>query len=147
MTRFFGTGSVSKLTHYQGVQWGNNGFGSIAYDVFRATHIESWTQLFAGNKVWTGPKSGIALRNWGLKETTGGVVQGCELVGPGEEKRAWSYAVEVNGALEVEELFVMPQFRRRGYGKKLLRVMESAAKQIRAPLRLWISHADANPTV
>ena len=81
----------------------------------------------------------------GLKEVGGGVVHGCELVGPGEEKRAWSYAVERDGAVEVEELFVMPQFRRHGYGRHLLQAMGAAAEEIQATLRFWVTHADATP--
>jgi len=37
----------------------------------------------------------------------------------------------------------MPQYRRKGYGKELLRVMGAVAVAFRAPLRLWVSHADA----
>ena len=47
-----------------GVQWGDRGFGYIAYDVFQATCIESWAQPLAGNKLWAEPTSGVALRSW-----------------------------------------------------------------------------------
>jgi len=128
-----------------GAEWGDRGYGHIAYDVFRETCIESWAQMPGGNRLWADPKDGIALRSWGLKDNaTGGTIHGCELVGPGEERRAWSYAVEANGNLEVEELFVMPQYKRKGYGTELLHGMRLVASRLDAPLRLWISHADAN---
>ncbi len=128
-----------------GAAWGDHGYGYIAYDVFRATCIECWTQQFAGDKVWGESKSGVSVRSWGLREITGAKVHGCEIVGPGEERRAWSYALERDGALEVEELFVMPQFRRRGYGAYLLRVMESVAVERQSSMKLWVSHADSTP--
>lgn len=125
-----------------GATWGDHGHGYIAYDVFRATCIESWTHQFAGNNMWADPKSGVSVRSWGLSDSAGAIVHGCEIVGPGDERRAWSYAVERDGALEVEELFVMRQFRRKGYGAYLLLAMESVAAESRFSLRLWVSHAD-----
>ncbi len=130
-----------------GKTWGDRGFGYVAYDVFRATCIECWTQQFAGDKVWAEPKSGVSVRSWGLREITGVRVHGCEIVGLGEERRAWSYAVERDGALEVEELFVMPQFRRKGYGSYLLRTMGSAAVESQSFLRLWVSQPTSVRTI
>jgi len=126
-----------------GIEWGDKGFGYLPYEVFRETCIESWAELPAGNKEWSEPESGVALRSWGVREFTGEIVHGYEIMGPGEDRVAWAYAIEREGALEVEELFVMPRFRRHRYGRALADAMRTLAKS--TPLKFWISHADAAP--
>jgi GNAT superfamily N-acetyltransferase len=126
-----------------GIKWGDKGLGYLPYEVFRETCIESWAELFGGNRKWSQPKSGRAHRIWGVREFTGVNVHGHEIMGPGDDRLAWAYAVEHEGALEVEELFVMPQFRRHGCGRALADAMRTLAAQKGAPLKFWISHADA----
>lgn len=134
-----------KFQNSWGGKWGDHGFGYISYDRFRSTCIESWTELPGGDKVWIEPKSGVAQRSWGVREVTGGILHCREFVAVGKKTIAWMYAVERDGALEVEELFVMPQFRFKGYGKKLTHLTAALASEKSMPLRYWLSHADATP--
>lgn len=126
-----------------GTEWGDKGLGYLPYEVFRETCIESWAELFGGNREWSEPKSGTAHRSWGVREFTGEIVHGYEIMGPTEERIAWAYAIEHKDALEVEELFVMPRFRRYKYGRALADAMTRVAAQKAVPLKFWISHADA----
>jgi GNAT superfamily N-acetyltransferase len=128
-----------------GIEWGDKGFGYLPHEVFRETSIESWAKLPAGNRDWSEPESGFAHRSWGMQEFTGEIVHGYEIMGSGEDRVAWAYATEHEDALEVEELFVMPRFRRQRYGRALADAMRTLAAQKAAPLKFWISHADAAP--
>jgi GNAT superfamily N-acetyltransferase len=134
-----------KFQNSWGVNWGDRGFGYIPYEVFRATWVEGWLEDFVGDEVWSKQESGVVERSWGVKEHGGGVFHCREFVGPGEERIGWAFAVERAGVIEVEELFVMPQFRGKGYGTKLIRLMGKLATDRGAPLRIWISHADNTP--
>ena len=128
-----------------GIGWGDRGFGYLPYDVFEEACVESWAQLLAGDDAQTQRSSSTVHRSWGLLESTGEIVHGHEIKGPGDERIAWSYAVEQEGALQVEELFVMPKFRRRGYGQTLAKSMAELAEQKVRDLQFLISHADAAP--
>ncbi|MCA9214253.1 MAG: GNAT family N-acetyltransferase [Planctomycetales bacterium] len=50
-----------------------------------------------------------------------------------------------NDALEVEEFFVRPQFRRSGIGEQLADMLMELANELRLPIRFWIADADAHP--
>jgi GNAT superfamily N-acetyltransferase len=54
----------------------------------------------------------------------------------------WSFSVIRDGFFDVEELFVQPQWRKRGYGTRLFGLTETRANQNGIPLRLWVPHAD-----
>ena len=60
----------------------------------------------------------------------------------GQERCAWAFVLEKDGVLEVEELYVRPEFRRRGYAKVLAAKVRELAGAKRLPLRLWVAFAD-----
>jgi GNAT superfamily N-acetyltransferase len=126
-----------------GVKWGDKGFGSLPYDLFTKACVETWVQLFKGKPESSQPKSHIVECEWGIHESTGEIVHGREIAGPNDERIAWSYAIERKGVLEVEELFVMPRFRRNGYGAALARAMAELSARENAHLSFLIPHADA----
>ena len=59
-----------------------------------------------------------------------------------DDNQAWAFAVTSEGFLDVEELFVRPEWRGRGYGPRLISVVESRAAKLELPLRLWVPHLD-----
>jgi len=128
-----------------GIEWGDKGFGYLPYEVLRETCVESWAELFGCNAQWSQLKSGVAQRSWGVREFTGEIIHCNEIMGPGDDRIGWAYAVEREGAIEVEELFVMPRFRRRGHGRALADAVGALAAQKAARLKVCISHADATP--
>jgi GNAT superfamily N-acetyltransferase len=88
---------------------------------------------------------GSRVPNLGPSGFYGEIVHGCEIVGSDDTRLAWAYGVERQGVLEVEELFVMPEFRRRKYGHALADSMREVAAEKGARLKFWISHADTDP--
>jgi GNAT superfamily N-acetyltransferase len=128
-----------------GENWGDHGFGYIPYEVFDATWWEGWVFDLTGNQVPNELQSGVVERRWGVTEHGGGLLHCHEFVNAGDERIAWSFAVERGEGLEVEELFVQPQFRRNGYGERLIRSMAELAIELGKRPRIWISYADTMP--
>ena len=61
----------------------------------------------------------------------------------GTDRLAWAYVVERDGALEVEELYVRPEFRGRGYGRSLTDRIAGLIRAKKSPARLWVPFADS----
>ncbi|WP_390637572.1 GNAT family N-acetyltransferase [Limnoglobus roseus] len=61
---------------------------------------------------------------------------------PGD-RIGWSFVAEKNGFLEVEELYVRPEWRKRGVGRDLVARLQELASVKKAQLRLWVPFADA----
>jgi GNAT superfamily N-acetyltransferase len=125
-----------------GADWGENGHGYISYALFEAKWVEGWHRDLAANPMQDNPKSGVVERKWGIKEHRGGVLHCCEFVDSKVGKVGWTFFVERNKSVEVEELFIMPAFRNRGYATKLMKLIGDYAKQNTASLTLWVPHAD-----
>jgi GNAT superfamily N-acetyltransferase len=125
-----------------GKKWGDQGYGYIPYEVFEATWWEGWLSDLAGNEIPSELQFGVVERTWGVTEHGGGVLHCCEFVNAADERIAWAFAVEREGGVEVEELFVRPQFRRNGYGRRLGRYLAKLARERGKHLRIWISYAD-----
>jgi hypothetical protein len=68
-----------------------------------------------------------------------------DLVDSKDERLAWVSVLESKTSLEIEELFVRPQYRRAGHGKKLFNKINRMATDRGLSLRMWISFADTAP--
>ena len=135
-----------------GKHWGNHGYGYLSYEYFDKYILESWTIKFMHQ---TRPissseqKPGRWLLKWGISDTLGGVLHGIELYQEnGDEFIGWAFAVRRWGGsfLDVEELFVRPNFRGSTQGRILAEELNGLAEREGLPLRLWIPHVDANQT-
>jgi len=125
-----------------GVNWGEKGNGSIPYTVFETCWVEGWCSGLAACPMDGNPKSGVVERRWGVHEHGGGVLHCYEFVDSDAGRVAWTFFVERNGLVEVEELFVMPAFRRKGYAAKFVEMLADYARQCGTSLMVWVSHAD-----
>jgi GNAT superfamily N-acetyltransferase len=125
-----------------GVNWGDKGHGYIPYTVFEANWVEGWCRNLAAVPMAEIPKSGVVERCWGVSEHGGGVLHCYEFVDAKTGKIGWTFFVERNGSVEVEELFIMPVHRKRGYGGKLVEMIGGYAHERGSSIKIWISHAD-----
>ncbi len=69
-------------------------------------------------------------------------VYGFEIGDPDAERIGWAFAIEIDGAIEVEELYVAHAHRRTGVATRLAERVAALAKAKRMPLRVWVSFAD-----
>lgn len=135
-----------KFINSWGLGWGDEGYGYISYRTFERTWCEGWFSYLAGPKGSpTGPEPGLKERTWGTNEFGGGIFHVREIVGPNEERIAWAFAIQRMDSLDVEELFVKPEHRRKGFGKALVRHLGQLAFEVQQYPRLWIPYPDTTP--
>lgn len=83
-------------------------------------------------------------RSWGIPDPLGGVLHGIEMCDvAADEVIAWAFAVERDDVLDIEEFFVRPAWRSKGYGNLLAGGMLRLSGQCGRPLRAWVAHVDA----
>jgi GNAT superfamily N-acetyltransferase len=126
-----------------GKDWGDQGFGYISYETFEGAWWESWKLYPDTDTSRTVSIFDPEARAWAFTDLDRSVLHCFEFVSASDERIAWAFALEREGSVEIEELFVRPQFRRKGYGSKMIRTLHRVAMRNGYALRIWISHADA----
>jgi GNAT superfamily N-acetyltransferase len=133
-----------KFINTWGPNWGDRGCGYISYRTFERTWVEGWC-FFPEKQRPTGPEPGLKERSWAASEFGGGLVHVREIVGPNEDRIAWSFVIQRKDSLDVEELFVKPEHRGKGYGKSLARSLWKLAFEVQQYPRIWIPYPDTTP--
>jgi GNAT superfamily N-acetyltransferase len=126
-----------------GADWGDCGYGYIGYELLEAIWWEGWA--FAPPIETKAPRrsrSRLSERTWAAAEPSGGFLHCRELIDDRNGRVGWAFAVLRNGVVHIEELFVKPQFRGKGYGARLIRPFARLATKHNCELRIWISYAD-----
>jgi GNAT superfamily N-acetyltransferase len=73
----------------------------------------------------------------------GDILHGGEVFdGSNDELMGWTFAVHREGFLDVEDLFVRPQYRGEGIANQLVEMLLELADKQQRPLRLWVPFAD-----
>ena len=119
-----------------GKTWGDGGFGSISAAHFNRIVIESWNSLLLGFTVPYEANQGLICLEWkwGSNEQHGLHVR--EIVDAATGQRlAWAFCKRRGEYLDVEEFFVWPTERRKGYGRQLAHMVSTLASDMRLPLR------------
>jgi len=128
-----------------GPDWGTCGRGSMSYEFFDDAVVEAWcfdvrpAQLLQS-------ESGVKKYEWAVPTLVGDDFRGFEYYDNDTDERiGWAFAALRDNFFDVEELFVRPQYRRKGYGGKLAAQLSRTAAQLGLPLRVWIPFADSYP--
>jgi hypothetical protein len=64
------------------------------------------------------------------------------LVGSHDVIAAWGHAVQKRRCIDVEEVFVRPEYRRRGFGTQIVDSFKKHASEHRLPLHFWVPWGD-----
>ena len=73
----------------------------------------------------------------------GDIVHGAEIFDhEGNEMIAWGFAIEHETSIDLEELFVRPNWRRCGYGSHLATEFSQLGARLGKKLLAWIPHPD-----
>ena len=133
-----------------GVGWGDRGYGYLPYEYFDLFLTEAWVDVrpklfdIAPYTRSYKARGGIAME-WSLPSVLHDLIYGVEIRDSKlDERKAWGFALEYDSYLNVEELFVKPKYRGRGYSKRLISSFEQLSRDLSLPLRFWISHPDNN---
>jgi GNAT superfamily N-acetyltransferase len=126
--------------------WGRNGYGDIAAETLAATWWEGWKYIseFEADPTLKGafPRPP---RESTFKDTDGSISHWLEILDEDDNRVGWASALETQANLDIEELFVRPEYRRSDYGGKLIQRLQEIALSRCLPLRIWISFPDAVP--
>lgn len=128
-----------------GQKWGDRGYGYLPYEYLGSRFVEAWTIGHVNRPKMEITSMGIRQVNCAMQEPLGNVLHCIEIIDEiCDEIIGWSFALDRDGHFDIEELFVRPQWRRQGYGRLLAMALVELSITNNQPLRLWISHADAN---
>ena len=126
--------------------WGRNGYGDIAAETLAATWWEGWKYI-SGFEADPALKGAFPRppRELTFRDTDGSILHWLEILDGDDNRVGWASALETHANLDIEELFVRPEYRRSGYGGKLFQRLQEIALSRCLPLRIWISFPDAVP--
>jgi GNAT superfamily N-acetyltransferase len=126
--------------------WGRNGYGDIAAETLAATWWEGWKYMseFEADPTLKGafPRPPRELT---FEDIDGSILHWLEILDEDDNRVGWASALETQANLDIEELFVRPEYRRSGHGGKLFQRLQEIALSRCLPLRIWISFPDAVP--
>jgi GNAT superfamily N-acetyltransferase len=124
-----------------GVDWGNNGQGYMPSRFVDEWMTESWAVDMSAA---TFPEcSSIEELRWDVAVPLGRRLYGLEIYdGSTDERIGWSFLVDREGHLDIEELYVRPAYRRMGFGSRLAGMLLDLAREHGHTLRAWIPFVD-----
>ncbi len=127
-------------------KWGEGGIGYMPYEYFDRYMFECWALYLHSNmlRLYKLQKLDAEGRvRWSAHDELDDRIYAFEVRDPQyDDRRAWAFAVERDGGLEVEELYVRPEFRRLGHGRWLADRVAQLGREKKLPLRFWIGFAD-----
>ena len=133
-----------------GADWGDKGYGYLPYAYFEWLMTEAWTAVRPQGKEIA--KYGRSQKGKGGVEMFWCVplvwrepeyLYGAEIrESKSDDRKGWAFASEYDGFLDVEELFIKPKYRGKGYSKQLISILKQVSKRLSVSLRFWVSHPD-----
>jgi GNAT superfamily N-acetyltransferase len=130
-----------------GPSWGDKGYGYLPYEFFDKWSVEAFIVDGVGEFPSKQPKNGIGGIAWAKRDFSGRVFFAREFYdADADERIGWAFALQKNDHLGVEELYVRPQFRRQGYGTRLLQSLRELSNKTGLSLQFLIPFADSQPS-
>lgn len=132
-----------------GEEWGAKGFGYLPFAYFDKYLVEAWALHDYLLRDKYAEISGVDWIRWGNVDVLGHSLYGGDILHGGEvydgnsdELMGWTFAVHRDGYLDIEELFVRPQYRQQGIANQLIEMLLELSEKQKRPMRLWIPFAD-----
>jgi GNAT superfamily N-acetyltransferase len=124
-----------------GEEWGDRGIGYLPFSYFDKWIVSAWTTPTVSRQDQV--TDFVQYLCLGYFTVLGDVVHVREIYDSQRDERlAWTIAVERPPFLEVEDCFVRPMHRGRGYGRELFEMLRKLGAERNLQLRVWLSHAD-----
>jgi GNAT superfamily N-acetyltransferase len=135
-----------KFVNSWGEEWGDSGCGKLPYEYFDSLMLDVYISDHRRRQLPPMPPTPIAEMQWGGRDFAGRVFHVHEFYDwKSNERIAWAFAMLDEGFLDVEELYVRPQYRGRDFGTRMLESLHKLSKMSQLPLRLFIPYADCGP--
>lgn len=130
-----------------GTSWGDKGYGYLPDEFFEKWFVEAFIVDGVGEFPPCQPKKGIGGIAWEKRDFSGRLFYAREFYdADADERMGWAFAVQKTDHLGVEDLYVRPQFRRQGYGMRLLQSLRELSTKTGLALRFFIPFADSQPS-
>jgi GNAT superfamily N-acetyltransferase len=128
-----------------GEAWGDEGFGYLPYKYVDQLMQEAWVIIPHEDPGIAESRSADIEKEWCIPTEMGYFLFGIEH-GDAQSlaRKAWAFALQYEGYINIEEIFVRPEFRRQGRATKLLNYFIDLSHRLSLPIRIWLSHADAS---
>lgn len=126
-----------------GAKWGNNGWAAMTKWFFNRYMYSAWTieqevripQLYG---------SGVQHVEWTRGRFPDRMLHAYDVIDvDAQERIGWTLFVHRRGELHVEDLYVKPEHRGKGYGSRMMQTVLSLAARMQ-PARFWIDFADVD---
>ena len=132
-----------KIANCWGTSWGDHGYGYLPYDYFNNFLSEAWILGGVAKQYPPSKINGVEEICWGGIDNGDGL-HGVEFYDRRNDERiGWAFARPIDGFCDVEEFFVRPEYRGKGYGRRLCMMLRTLSQHMQSPIRLWVPHADA----
>lgn len=133
--------------NWWGQEWGLNGHGFLPPAYVARFMIESWVfYLREKPRLHRIVRSerGFHYIRWRSQNYLHHEVHGFEIQEAASGERiGWAFAVERDGAFEIEDFYVRQEFRGRGFGRQLTDLIRPVIQQRQRTCRLWVPFADS----
>ncbi len=129
-----------------GAEWGDHGRGSLPAPLIDRFLIEAWCPIGQGVEPPVDAKSGLTRLLW-KSAAAGREVHGREIIDAASGERiAWTFLVRRDDHLDIEEFFVWPLHRRKGFARELVKLILEFVRGSGLKPRVFVPFADADPT-
>lgn len=136
-----------------GYQWGGKGpreesrpvgCGSVPGVLIKERAVEAWTAMSPGIDVPSNPELGLRELHWKWSPRADFGIHVRE-IRDGDNRCAWAFCITRDGYLTVDEFFVAPNYRSRGFAQLLSNSVKELSRLVRKPIRLLLSFAESEP--
>ena len=127
-----------------GEKWGNCGWGAMTDEFFINEMYEAWSyesqisipKLFG---------SGIQTVQWDAQLSQERVFLACDIIDVDTDNRiAWGLGTIRRGEIHIDDVFVKPEFRGRGFGREIITHFKKLSEEQQLPIRFWIPFSDVD---
>jgi GNAT superfamily N-acetyltransferase len=129
-----------------GESWGDRGVGYLPAEYLDKYGFECWVTYWPEKRIESRRTKAVGDRTenrWIVRDEWERQIYGFEVWDSASvDRRAWAFIIETDDALEIEDLYVRPEFRRKGYGRLLVAKVVELARAKGRPLRMWVPFAD-----
>lgn len=126
-----------------GAEWGNDGWAAVTKTFFNRYMYSSWS-VESEVRMPDLYGSGIQHVEWERGRFPDRVFLAYDIVDvDAKDRLAWTLVTHRRGELHVEDLYVKPEHRGKGYGTRMMEAILSTANRGQ-PARFWIDFADVD---
>lgn len=137
-----------KFVNSWGISWGDEGCGYLPYDYFDKYVVECWDFLPYDVSLFKADTYAFPNEKFIVYRIIPSILHSCVHIAEVSnvntgDYQGWAFGGEYENFFNVEELFILPQYRKKGLAKTLIDFLIKLATKLKKPLRFWVPYADS----